>query len=92
LSTIHRPLPRPFTMPWGKGKITEEAAIARDHWEPTVQLMEYDDGGQAVRFCFYTGGRFNRSPLILGEDDVDDLRAALDGAPAIRELLRRLVC
>ncbi len=53
--------------------------------------MEYDDGGQAVRFCFYTGGRFNRSPLIMGEDDVDDLRAALDGAPAIRELLRRLV-
>jgi len=78
-------------MPWGKGKITQEAAIARPHWEPTLQLMNYDDGSQAVRFCFYTRGRFNRSPLILGEDDVDDMREALDGAPAIRELLRRLV-
>ena len=79
-------------MPWGKGQITEEAVVVRDHWDPTIQLMEYDDGARGLRFCFYTGGRFNRSPMILGEADRTDLSAALDDAPAIREMLRRLVC
>ena len=85
-----RPLPRPFSMPWGTGRITEEVQVVRDHWEPTIQLMQYDDGEQALRFCFYSGGRFNRNPMMLSVDDLDEMANALDEAPRIKELLRRL--
>ena len=86
-----RQLPRPFAMPWGSGEITEEVVLVRDHWEPTIQLIEYSDGGRAVRFCFYSNGRFNRSPLILDERDTEDLRVALNAAPTIKRILGQLV-
>lgn len=85
-----RPLPRPFTMPWGKGQITEEVQVIREHWEPTIQLMEYEDGAKALRFCSYQGGRFSRNPLILGEEDLPLLREELRRAPRIEELLHTL--
>ena len=85
-----RPVPRPFAMPWANGWIAEEVEVVREHWEPTIQLMEYEDGSRALRFCFYHGGRFSRNPMILGEEDIPALRQALDGAPQIKELLRRL--
>ena len=85
-----RPLPRPFSMPWGRGRITEEATVARDHWEPAIQLMEYEDGQRGLRLCFYSRGRFNRNPMMISEDDLDNLRRELDHAPQSRELLRRL--
>jgi hypothetical protein len=86
-----RPIPRPFEMPWGKGQIMEEARAVRDHWEPTIQLMEYEDGSAGLRFCFYSGGRFNRSPLILGDSDLDELARELEGTPRIKAMLQRLV-
>ena len=85
-----RPLPRPFAMPWGKGLIVEEASIVREHWEPTVQLLRYEDGSEALRFCYYIGPRFGRGPMLLGADDLEDLSAALAGAPRIAKHLRRL--
>jgi hypothetical protein len=77
-------------MPWGKGQITEEVQVVRDHWEPTIQLMEYEDGSKGLRFCFYSRGRFNRNPMMLGEADLDDLARALESAPTIRAMLARL--
>ena len=85
-----RPVPRPFDMPWGKGQITEEVRIDRGHWEPTIQLMEYDDGSAGLRFCFYSGGRFNRNPLIMDEADLTSMARELEGAPRIKAMLRRL--
>lgn len=85
-----RPLPRPFTLLWGKGQITEEAQVARDHWEPTTQLMEYDDGSAALRFCFYSGCRFNRNPLILDNSDLDELARKLEGTARLKAMRRRL--
>ena len=85
-----RPLPRPFTMPWGKGRITEEVTVVRDHWEPAIQLMAYDDGTRALRFCFYSRGRFNRNPMMVSEEDIEELRGELEGSPQITELLRKL--
>jgi hypothetical protein len=35
-----RTLPRSFTMHWGSGQITEEAAYAGEHKESRIQLME----------------------------------------------------
>jgi hypothetical protein len=83
-------------MHWGSGEIIEEASFSGEWHEPTVQLMHYTDGEAAgsftVRFCTYNHeGRFQRSPLMLGEADIDGLRAALKGTPQLHALLRRLV-
>ncbi len=86
-----RKLPRPFAMPWGKGHITEEAQVVRDHWEPTIQLLEYEDGSSSLRFCFYSRCRFNRNPMMLAEGDLDDMAAELKKSPKMRAMLKKLV-
>ena len=91
-----RVLPRPFEMHWGAGQIVEEATYSGLHHEPAIQLMEYTEGEAAgslsLRFCFYDHrGRFQRSPLILGDDEIDGLRKALETTPHLLALLKRLV-
>jgi hypothetical protein len=83
-------------MPWGSGVVAEEASYGGEWHEPCIQLLEYTDGENAgavsVRFCSYTlDGRFQRNPLLVGEDDIEGLREALRGAPRLRGLLRRLL-
>ena len=70
-----RTLPRPFTYQWGSGQIVEEAAYTAEHHEPSIQLLEYDDGeasgSWSIRFCFYNPrGHFQRSPLVIGKDEL----------------------
>lgn len=91
-----RKTPRPFTMHWGRGQIIEEAASSAEHHEPAIQLMEYTDaentGALAIRFCYYSlDGRFQRGPMMIGEDEIAGLRAALKRTPRLRALLRKLV-
>jgi hypothetical protein len=87
-----RAVPRPFTMPWGRGVIIEEATTPGRYHAPTVQLLRYEDGSRAVRFCSYSlDGRFQRNPLMVSEEDLEGLREALQGCPELRELLRKLV-
>ena len=90
-----RRLPRPFEMPWGRGEIVEEAYFSGDHHQPTIQLLQYTEGeasgGFSVRFCsFNHAGRFQRSPLMLNEGDIDGLRQALQESPRLLALLKRL--
>jgi hypothetical protein len=94
--TTTRKLPRPFEMHWGSGEIVEEASYEGEYHEPTIQLMVYTEGEAAgsfsIRFCTYNhAGRFQRSPLMLGEDDIEGLRQALQETPRLREVLQRLV-
>jgi len=96
MSPSSRSLPRPFSYHWGGGQIVEEAAYTGQHHEPAIQLLEYDEGeaagGWSIRFCFYSReGRFQRSPLVVGDDELDGLRAALQQTPRLRALLKRLV-
>ena len=87
-----RTVPRPFTLHWGSGRIVEEATYAGQHHEPSLQLLEFEDGSRAVRFCYYDhAGRFQRSPLIVGNEDVAGLRRALSAAPELRSFLREMV-
>ena len=91
-----RRLHRRFNYHWGSGEIAEEAAYSGRHHESAIQLLEYDEGenagGWSVRFAFYNlAGRFQRTPLLVGEDDLDGLRRALENAPRLRSLLQRLV-
>lgn len=82
---------RTFNLHWGSGIIAEEAAYDGEHHRPTIQLLEFEDGSISVRFCYYSGnGRFQRSPLIVGESDIDGLRGALENTPRLKELLTRL--
>ena len=96
MSPSSRSLPRPFSYHWGGGQIVEEAAYTGQHHEPAIQLLEYDEGeaagGWSIRFCFYSReGRFQRSPLVVGDDELEGLRAALKQTPRLRALLKRLV-
>lgn len=89
-------LHRRFNYHWGSGEIAEEAAYAGQYHESSIQLLEYDEGenagGWAVRFTFYNlAGRFQRTPLLVGDDDLDGLRSALKKAPRLRSILQRLV-
>ena len=90
-----RKLPRPFEMHWGHGEIVEEASYLNEYHEACIQLLEYQDdehsGYLTLRFCSYSPrGAFQRSPLMLGEDDIDGLRESLKSTPRLRALLGRL--
>jgi hypothetical protein len=91
-----RKLPRPFEMHWGRGDIVEEAAFEGEYHEPCIQLMQYTEGeaagGYSIRFCTYNHrGQFQRSPLMLSEDDIDGLRRALRRTPRLHAVLKRLI-
>lgn len=85
-----------FSLHWGSGVVEEEVQSAGPYHRPTIQLLKFLDGEAAgswqIRFCYYDhAGRFQRSPLIIGNDDLPKLRAALMKAPRLRALLKRLV-
>ena len=76
--------------------IAEEVRVTGPYHCPTIQLLEMREGPAAgacqIRFCYYDHrGRFQRSPLIVGENDLDALAAALKDAPRLRAMLRRLL-
>ena len=89
--TPGRTLPRPFEMHWGGGQIVEEVSAETPHAEPTIQLMEFDDGSLTLRFCYYNGNRFGRGPMMISEEHLPELATALEDAPRIRALLERLL-
>jgi len=87
-----RDVPRPFTMPWGKGDIIEEACAVGEHHEPAIQLLRYEDGSLSIRFSHYDHhGRFQRSPLMISSHMIDGLRRSLATTPRLRTLLAKLV-
>lgn len=62
-----RTVPRPFEFHWGKGMVVEEASVETPYNEPTIQLLEYENGSLSVRFCYYRGPRFGRGPADDGQ-------------------------
>jgi hypothetical protein len=80
----------------GSGEIVEEVSAVREHSEPTLQLLQFQDEGNAgyemIRFCSYTPtGAFRRHPMLAGSGDIEQLREGLKQAPRLRALLARLV-
>ena len=87
---------RRFNFHWGSGVVAEEARFEGEHHNPAIQLLNYDEGEAAgrvaVRFCFFNQrGRFQRSPLMMAEKDLDQMRIALKKTPELRNLLRRMI-
>ena len=88
--------PKTFNLHWGSGIVEEEALISTEYHQPCIQLLKFTEGeaeGQyEVRFCFYNHrGRFQRSPMIIGEDSLGEMRAALNATPKLKRMLKRLV-
>jgi len=84
-------IPRRFELPWGKGRVTAEASIETPFNEPTVQLLEFDDGARAVRFCLCHQGDMLDKPVIVDEADLPRLKRAIQRSPALVALLKELV-
>lgn len=83
-----RPIPRPFQFPWGSGQIVEEASFRGRHHEPCIQLLEFQDGTEIVRFCSYTlSGRFERNSWLAGREELAGLKEAMRSKPRLRRLL-----
>lgn len=85
-----------FSLHWGSGEIEEEAQIATQYHRPTLQLLKFTEGEAAgsyeIRFCHYHHrGRFQRWPLIIGEEDLPALRKALAETPKLKRLLEKLL-
>ena len=84
-------VPRAFELPWGKGHVTAEASIETPYNEPTIQLLHFDDGTQALRFCVCHGGDLLEKPLIVDEADLPKLRRAIQQSSELATLLKKLV-
>lgn len=90
-----RNLPRPFAFHWGSGYIVEEVSVKSGFEdstaEPTIQLLEYKDGTEQLRFCVYHKTRFSRMPLLLSPEELKALGKEMKGNARIRRLLQNLV-
>jgi hypothetical protein len=86
-----RKVPRPFEFHWGKGLVTEEASVATPYHEPTVQLLAYDSGEKAIRFCGYEHGKMGRYPLVVSEEYLEALGREVRKNEELHRLLRKLV-
>jgi hypothetical protein len=88
--------PKTFSLHWGSGIIEEEVQIVTPYHRPTIQLLKFQEGQAAgtyeIRFCHYDHhGRFQRSPLIIDERDLPQLRKAFHDAPKLRKMLAALL-
>ena len=79
--------------PWRKATTLEEVAIPQRNGDRrfsiVVQLLETAGGEELVRFSYSTGGAVRRGPVTLRVRDLERLREALAGAPALRRALKR---
>ena len=94
-----RKLPRRFSFHRGEGYIVEEASVkctirangGVHSWEPTIQLLQYDDETTEVRFCVYSGRKFTRMPPIMDSNTMKALSKKIEGTLLLRKALKSLV-
>jgi hypothetical protein len=83
---------RTAATPWGAAEILEEATVpqrvAGKRFTVVAQLLETRDGERLVRFAYATDGSARRGPVTMRARDIERLRAALERAPALAEVLR----
>ena len=85
-----------FSFHWGSGVVAEEAQVQGPYHLPTLQLLKYTEGDAAgevsVRFCHYSHrGGFRRSPLVMGPEEMEAMREALQETPELLALFRQMV-
>jgi hypothetical protein len=77
--------------PWGAAVLLEEASVAQRTAEKrfavVVQLLETTGGERLIRFAYTTDGSARRGPVTMRARDLERLRAALERAPVLKEVL-----
>ncbi len=77
--------------PWGAAAVLEEATIPQrvgdKRFAVVVQLLEAPGGERLIRFAYTTDGSARRGPVTMRARDLERLRAALERAPVLREML-----
>jgi hypothetical protein len=77
--------------PWGAAKVLEEATVPQrvgdKRFAVVVQLLEAPNGERLIRFAYTTDGSARRGPVTMRARDLERLRAALERAPALAEVL-----
>jgi hypothetical protein len=73
--------------PWGAATVVEEITVPQRGGSKRF-TVEARDGERLVRFAYATDGSARRGPVTMRARDVERLRAALERAPALREVFR----
>jgi hypothetical protein len=77
--------------PWGAATLVEEVSLAQragdKRFTVLVQLLETRSGERLVRFAYATNGSARRGPVTMRARDLERLRAALERAPVLGEVL-----
>ena len=83
---------RSAATPWGAATVVDEATVPQragsKRFTVVVQLLETRNGERLVRFAYATDGSARRGPVTMRARDLERLRAALERAPALGEVLR----
>ncbi len=88
--------------PWGAASVLEEVSVPQragdKRFAVVVQLLEASGGERLIRFAYTTSGsaqpgskpvgRARRGPVTMRARDLERLRAALERAPVLKEVLR----
>jgi len=77
--------------PWGAAAVVEEVSVPQRAGEKrfsvVVQLLETTGGERLIRFAYSTQGAARRGPVTMRARDLERLRAALERAPVLGEVL-----
>jgi hypothetical protein len=83
--------PQVAATPWGAADVLEEAVVPQrvgdKRFAVVVQLLEAPGRERLIRFAYTTDGSARRGPVTMRARDLERLRAALERAPALREVL-----
>lgn len=90
-TTKRAPKTNTAATPWGAATLIEEATVPQRvrerRFSVVVQLLEAPAGERLVRFAYTTDGSARRGPVTMRARDFERLRAALERAPVLREVL-----
>ena len=79
------------TTPWGAAILVEEVVLPQrvgdKRFAVVVQLLEASNGERLIRFAYTTDGSARRGPVTMRARDLERLRAALERAPVLRDVL-----
>ena len=77
--------------PWGAATLVEEATVPQrvgdKRFSVVVQLLDAPNGERLIRFAYTTDGSARRGPVTMRARDLERLRAALERAPVLQEVL-----
>jgi len=83
---------RTASTPWGVASVVEEVAVPQragdKRFSVVVQLLETRSGERLIRFAYTTEGSARRGPVTMRARDLERLRAALERAPVLGDVLR----